>query len=108
MSKSSNEHSTIKETEFVIGALPLNQNVQPIYADQILQVALETNGVKLVLGYRVNNQVVNNAVVILPMHVLFGLQDTLKNFFSDKEMQKIMLDSAGNSVKTLQERFSQL
>ena len=108
MSKSNSEHSKIKETDLVTSVVPLNKNVQPVYADQILQVALETNGVKLVLGYRVNNQVMNNAVVVLPMHVLFELQDTLKNFFSDKEMQKIILDSAANSVKILEDRFKQL
>jgi len=106
MSKSSSEHSNIDNTQDTITPHPLNPNIQPIYADQILQVALEPNGAKLVLGYRVNNQVVNNAVVFLPMNVLFSLQDTLKDFFDNKEMQKIILNSAENSVKTLEERFN--
>lgn len=105
MSKSDSKTQTIKETEFVMGPFPLNPSVNPIYADQILQVALETNTVKLVLGYRVNNQVVNNAVVVMPMPVMFALQDTLKDFFNNKEMQKVMLESAENAVKVLQDRF---
>lgn len=108
MNKSKAENQAVQGTELVLGAIPLNPDVQPIYADQVLQVALETNAVKLVLGYRVNNQVVNNAVVVLPMPVMFALQDTLKNFFSNEEIQKVMLDSAENSVKVLQDRFKQL
>ncbi|UUS61796.1 MULTISPECIES: hypothetical protein [unclassified Acinetobacter] len=85
----------------------LNPNLQPIYADHILQVAMETNGLKLVLGYRVNNEVVNNATVVMPMNVVLGLQDALNAFFSNPELQRAIVESAENSTKTLKERFKQ-
>ena len=81
----------------------LNPNLQPIYADHILQVAMETNGLKLVLGYRVNNEVVNNATVVMPMNVVLGLQDALNAFFSNPELQRAIVESAENSTKTLKE-----
>ena len=86
----------------------LNPNLQPIYADHIIQVAMETNALKLVLGYRVNNEVVNNATVVLPMNVVLGLQDALDGFFSNPDLQKAIIESAENSVKVLKERFGQL
>ena len=85
----------------------LNPNLQPIYADNIIQVAMETNALKLVLGYRVNNEVVNNATVVLPINVVLGLQDALNDFFSNPDLQKAILESAENSVKVLKERFEQ-
>ena len=85
----------------------LNPNLQPIYADHILQVAMETNGLKLVLGYRVNNEVVNNATVVMPMNVVLGLQDALNAFFSNPELQRAIVEGAENSTKTLKERFKQ-
>lgn len=85
----------------------LNPNLQPIYADNIIQVAMETNALKLVLGYRVNNEVVNNATVVLPIKVVLGLQDALNDFFSNPDLQKAILESAENSVKVLKERFEQ-
>ncbi|WP_053579975.1 hypothetical protein [Acinetobacter sp. TTH0-4] len=83
----------------------LNPNAQHIYADHILQVAMETNALKLVLGCRVNNEVVNNAVVILPMNVVLALQDALSGLFANPALQKAILESAENSVKVLKERF---
>lgn len=83
----------------------LNPNVQPIYADHILQVAMETNALKLVLGYRVNNEVVNHATVVLPLNVVLALQDALGSLFSNPALQKAILDSAENSVKVLKDRF---
>ena len=85
----------------------LNPNLQPIFADNIIQVAMETNALKLVLGYRVNNEVVNNATVVLPINVVLGLQDALNDFFSNPDLQKAILESAENSVKVLKERFEQ-
>ncbi len=93
----------IEETKEAVTIM--NPNVQPIYADHILQVAMETNGLKLVLGYRVNNEIVNHATVVMPMNVVFGLQDALNGFFSNPELQKIILESAENSVNTLKERL---
>lgn len=83
----------------------LNPNLQPIYADHILQIAMETNALKLVLGYRVNNEVLNNATVVLPMNVVLGLKDALDGFFANPELQKAIIESAENSVKDLKERF---
>jgi len=83
----------------------INPNLQPTYADHVLQVAMETNGLKLVLGYRVNNEVIHNATVVMPMNVVFGLQDALNGFFSNTEFQKVILESSENSIKTLKERF---
>ncbi len=83
----------------------LNPSVQPIYADHILQVAMEPNALKLVLGYRVNNQVVNNSTIVLPMHVVLALQDALDGIFSNPELQKAIIDGAENSVKVLKQRF---
>jgi hypothetical protein len=85
----------------------LNPNLQPIYADNIIQVAMETNALKLVLGYRVNNEVVNNATVVLPINVVLGLQDALNDFFSNPDLQKAIIESAENSVKVLKGRFEQ-
>ncbi|MDN5638163.1 MAG: hypothetical protein L0G48_08450 [Staphylococcus equorum] len=82
-----------------------NINLQPIYADHVIQVAMETNALKLVLGYRINNEIVNNAVVILPMNAVLGLQDALNGFFANPDLQKAILESAENSVKVLEERF---
>lgn len=83
----------------------INPNVQPTYADHVLQVAMETNGLKLVLGYRVNNEVIHNATVVMPMNVVFGLQDALNGFFSNADFQKVILESSENSIKSLKERF---
>ena len=108
MNKSNHGNIKAQEADTTLNPLTLNPNIQPIYSDQIIQVALETNGVKLILGYRVNNQVIQNGVVVLPINVLFGLQDTLKNFFSNKDMQKLMLESAENSIQELKVRFEQM
>lgn len=83
----------------------MNPNVQPIYADNILQVAMETNGLKLVLGYRVNNEIINHATVVMPMNVVLALNDALNGFFSNPELQKVILESAETSLKTLKERL---
>lgn len=83
----------------------LNPNIQPIYADHILQVAMETNSLKLVLGFRVNNQVVNNATIVLPINVVLGLQDSLNNFFANPDLQKVIIESTENSAQVLKERF---
>ncbi|QTD63146.1 hypothetical protein J4G46_07205 [Acinetobacter towneri] len=85
----------------------LNPNLQPIYADHVLQVAMEPNGLKLVLGYRVNNEVVNNATLVMPMNVVLGLQDALNNFFSNPDLQKMVVDSMENSVNILKKRFEE-
>lgn len=100
----SKEKTTIIEEKREAVAI-MNPNVQPIYADHILQVAMETNGLKLVLGYRVNNEIVNHATVVMPMNVVLGLQDALNGFFSNPELQKVILESAENSVKTLKNRL---
>lgn len=102
---SKEETKIVQEQKEVLTVL--NPNLQPIYADHILQVAMETNSLKLVLGYRVNNEVVNNATVVMPMHVVLGLQDALNGFFSNQELQKAIIESAENSTKTLKERFKQ-
>lgn len=102
---SKEETKIVQEQKEVLTVL--NPNLQPIYADHILQVAMETNSLKLVLGYRVNNEVVNNATVVMPMHVVLGLQDALNSFFSNQELQKAIIESAENSTKTLKERFKQ-
>ncbi|QHI28998.1 hypothetical protein AhaeINNSZ174_05705 [Acinetobacter haemolyticus] len=83
----------------------LNPNVQPIYADHILQVAMEPNALKLVLGYRVNNQVINNSTIVLPMHVVLALQDALDGIFSNPELQKAIINGAEKSVQVLKKRF---
>lgn len=85
----------------------LKPDLQPIYSDHIIQVAMETNGLKLVLGFRLNNEVVNNATIVLPMNVVLGLQDALNGFFSNQDLQKAVIESAENSVKSLKERFHQ-
>ena len=102
---SKEKEKIVQETTEVLTVL--NPNLQPIYADHILQVAMETNGLKLVLGYRVNNEVVNNATVVMPMNVVLGLQDALNAFFSNPELQRAIVESAENSTKTLKERFKQ-
>ncbi|GEM_PF-4777025 len=99
----SKETKIIQEKQEVVTIL--NPNLQPIYADHILQVAMETNALKLVLGYRVNNEVVNNATVVLPMNVVLGLKDALDGFFANPDLQKAILESAENSVKVLKDRF---
>ncbi|RYL22139.1 hypothetical protein [Acinetobacter piscicola] len=83
----------------------LNPNIQPIYADHILQIAMETNALKLVLGFRVNNQVVNNATIVLPMNVVIALQDSLNSFFANPDLQKVIIESAESSTQALKERF---
>ena len=83
----------------------LNPNIQPIYADHILQIAMETNALKLVLGFRVNNQVVNNATIVLPMNVVIALQDSLNSFFANPDLQKVIIESADSSTQALKERF---
>lgn len=93
----------IEETKQVVTVT--NPNVLPIYADHILQVAMETTGLKLVLGYRVNNEIINHATVVMPMSVVLSLQDALNGFFSDPELQKVILESAENAVKALKGRL---
>lgn len=83
----------------------LNPHLQPIYADHIIKLAMDTNSLKMVLGYRVNNEVVNNATVVLPMNVLFKLQDALNGFFSDPNLQQAILESAEEYAKGLKDRF---
>lgn len=83
----------------------LNSDLQPIYADHIIRLAMDTNSLKLVLGYRLNNEIINNATVVLPMDVLFKLQDALNSFFSDPKLQQAMLESTEEYGRSLKDRF---
>ncbi len=83
----------------------LNPSIQPIYADHIMQVAMEPSTLKLVLGCRVNNQVVNNATIVLPLNVVLGLQDALKDMFSNPDIQQLILTDFEKNCNQLKERF---
>lgn len=96
----------IQEHNIIVKA-NVNPNLHPIFADHIIQIAAEPNAVKLILGCRVNNQIINNAIVILPIDVVFSLQDALVNLFNNPDLQKIIIDTAENSTKALQNRFNQ-
>lgn len=103
MSKS-DTRSSLQEMNLVANT-QLNLGVQPIYADQVIQVAMENNAVKVLLGHRLNNIVVHTATIVLPTTAFLTLTDTLENIFDNKELQQKIIEDTEKSQKALKERF---
>ncbi|MDC4331859.1 hypothetical protein NQ649_12795 [Acinetobacter baumannii] len=100
---STNRHETVTDvinTQF-------NPSLQPIYADQVFQIAIENNIVKLMLGHKVNqNTAVHSATVALPMSGLLSLIDTLNNIFDNPDFRNNYIQDVEKLTQDLKQRFN--
>ncbi|EHU1490360.1 hypothetical protein NQ661_13260 [Acinetobacter baumannii] len=99
-----NKHKTAQEGI----SLQLNSNLQPLYADQVFQIAIENNVAKLLLGHKINqNSAVHTITLTLPMSGLLTLSDTLNKIFEDTNFQNNYVEDLEKHIVEVKNRFDQ-
>ncbi|MCI3877703.1 hypothetical protein [Acinetobacter higginsii] len=98
--------TTILQSGNIANDYKINENIPPIYADEILQLALETNNVKIVLGYRINERTIQSGVLVLPLTSIIGLRSSLNSFFASQEMKESVQNSMRKNIEALEHVFN--